>query len=434
MNTYSNQIITLDQFLELDGDGLFYVGHASIITRINGKNFLFDYIKGGFPYGDKWRFFPALIEKIPMSKINGIFVSHVHQDHFDPTFLSSDEVHCPIYVIEGRPSFEAALSRHGIKYVNIPYGRKFEIASGIYVYGFLHPSNGVDASCCIGNRNFSVYHGNDNYLDTDILQSRDAEFSSIDVACLPYAYINWYPQLLDNLSNEEKNNESERLCNFYFEYAINQANQLNASQVIPFGANLIYMDSARSALNMECKTPLDFEAYVRRSRGSDQALRFKALFGGDVIVKHQGEILIKSRDLHDERTYRDKMQEFMDTIIFEENLDEYKNESKENSSLPTLEVKTKTSYDHYICICQGDSPGGVMINSKNSEISELDLSYLNANKCEYHLIKIKNLMLYNAWLNGRVTIEEIIGSRELTIFRMPNIYNKEVMRIVTTQI
>ncbi len=434
MNKYSNEIISIEEFLELDGNGLYYTGHASIITRINGKNFLFDYVKDSFPYGDKWRFFPALIDKIPMDKINGIFVSHVHQDHFDPIFLSSDEIHCPIYVIEGRSSFKDALNRHSIKYVNIPAGTKYEIAPGVYVNGFMHQSNGVDASCCIGNSNFSVYHGNDNYLATDILQSRDPEFSNIDVACLPYAYINWYPQLLDNLSIEEKNNESERLCNFYYEYAIEQAKQLNAKQVIPFGANLVYKDSARSALNMECKTPLDFESYLRKTRGSDQALKFKALFGGDAILKDQDSLVIKSEDLFNEQTYRDEMQEFLSTLINEEKPHECKNANQQLSSLPNLEIKTPTNYDHYICVCDGESKKGVMINTKNSEIAELDHNYLESNSFEYHLIKIKKPTLYQEWLTERVTIEEIIGSREFTILRTPNIYNRDVLRILTTQI
>jgi L-ascorbate metabolism protein UlaG (beta-lactamase superfamily) len=434
MNKYSNEIISIDRFLELEDDGLFYMGHASVITRINGNNFLFDYVVDSLPYGDKWRFFPSLIGEIPIDKINGIFVSHVHQDHFDPIYLSRNNINCPIYIIEGRSSFEDALNRHGIKYINIPAGKKIEIAADVYVYGFMHHDNGVDASCCIGNSNFSVYHGNDNYLNTEILQSIDPEFSDIDVACLPFAYINWYPQLLDNISLEEKFNESERLCNYYFEYAIEQANQLNASQVIPFGANLIYKDAARSPLNMECKTPLDFESYVLRTRGSDQALRFKALFGGDAIVKRQDSILIKSRNLYNEHTYRDKMQEFLDSLNNDENLHIENNLNQQTSVLPNVKIKTPTTYDHFICVRNEESKSGVMINTKNLQILELDLIHLNSNNYNYHLINIKTPILFYKWMAGLVTIEEVIGTREFTLVRIPNIYNKDVLKIITTQI
>jgi L-ascorbate metabolism protein UlaG (beta-lactamase superfamily) len=254
MKRKSNAQVSLDDFLRQGEDGVFYVGHASIVVRINGYNFLFDFVRDGAPYGDKWKFFPALIQSIPMKKIHGIFVSHIHQDHFDQKFLSSDEISCPVYIIEGRPAFEIALSHLGIYYTRLQAGKKIQIASDVYVYGIHHQSNGIDASCCIGNDNFSLYHGNDNYLENELLYRLKAAFPVIDVACIPYAYINWYPQLLDNLSKTEKSSESYRLCNFYFEYAITQAKVLNAKQVIPFGANLVYADDAYSPLNLECKT------------------------------------------------------------------------------------------------------------------------------------------------------------------------------------
>jgi L-ascorbate metabolism protein UlaG (beta-lactamase superfamily) len=434
MNKYSNQIIPIEEFLQQKCDGIFYTGHASIIARINGHNFLFDYVRDSFPYGDRWRFFPALVEKIPMDQINGIFVSHVHQDHFDPIFLSSDEIRCPIYVIEGRSSFEDALNRHSLKYINIPAGKKIEIVHDVYVYGFLNQTNGVDASCCIGNSNFSVYHGNDNYLDNEILHSIDPEFSKVDVACIPYAYINWYPQLLDNLSPEEKLIESERLCNFYYEYAIQQANQLNAKQVIPFGANLIYKDKARSPLNMECKTPLDFEEYVNMSRGSNEAQRFKALFGGDAIIKNQDVLTIKSEDLYNQKTYRDKMQEFLDFVNQNESSNHYERLDHRILPLPTVKIKCPTTHDHFICVRLDGTETGVMINTKNSNVTKLDLNHLVVNNLDYHILNVNNPRLYYEWLAGDVKIEGIIGSREFSMFREPNIYNKDILLILTTQI
>jgi hypothetical protein len=75
-----------------------------------------------------------------------------------------------------------------------------------------------------------------------------------------------------------------------------------------------------------------------------------------------------------------------------------------------------------------------MINTKNSIVEKLDLNYLNFNNLDHHVINIKNPELYYKWLNKSMTIEEIIGSREFSIFRKPNIYNKDVLLIATTQI
>ena len=433
MNTYSNEEIKLTTFLELESDGVFYTGHASIIVRINKYNFLFDYVKNNLPYGKSWRFFPELTKNVPMDQIDGIFVSHIHQDHFDPVFLSGHDISCPIYILEGRPSFEEALKKESLDFVKLACDKKIEILPDVYVYGFTHQNNGVDASCCIGNKNFSVYHGNDNYLDNQILDARDSEFQEIDVACIPYAYINWYPQLLENISDEMRADESNRLCVFYYEYAVEQANSLRAKQVIPFGANLVYRDSAHSRLNSECKTPLDFEEYIRATRGDEEAKKFKALFSGDTIIRGQDGLVVNNSGHYSQKNYRDKMDQFLSSLpklgtkksteIFKDSSDFLKN----------ISIKSKTTMDHYIGI-RGGSESGVMINTKTGSVDRLDLDFLAKRNFEYHILDVKSAQLYNRWLTGDVTIEQIIGSRKFTMTREPNNYNKEILVIMTTEL
>lgn len=435
MSIYTDKKLSLEAFLELEEDGVYYTGHASIIVRVSGSNFLFDYVKDNAPYGDRWVFFPELVKDIPMDRIDGIFVSHVHQDHFDPVFLKGAEIRCPVYVIGGRPSFEVALKRNGIRSIEIPPGEKFLLAPGVYVWGFLHQSNGVDASCCIGNANFSVYHGNDNYLNNELLGSIDPEFSSIDVACIPYAYINWYPQLLENLTAAERADESRRLCHLYFEYAIEQAEKLNARQVIPFGANLVYKDDARSALNLECKTPLDFERYVRDTRGEAAALRFKALFSGDLIVKRNQALEVHSANRFDADAYRGQMQEFLETLG-----DRTIPSGAVGTTAPGVgmsrirTVTTPTSYDHFICVRLEGREEGVMVNTRDSRVMPYDRDYLESNELHHHIVTIKDPGIYFGWLAGDLTMEEIIGTRRFSISRQPNIYNKDVLFIATTQL
>jgi L-ascorbate metabolism protein UlaG (beta-lactamase superfamily) len=424
----------INNFLKSNNDGVYYVGHASIIVRIEKKNFLFDYVKESMPYGDTWRFFPPLVDHLPYDLIDGIFISHIHQDHFDPILLKDGSIKCPIYIIGGRKRFEDSLNSQEISYVRINPGYKVEIAPKIYVQGFLHHSNGVDASCIIGNKNFSVYHGNDNYLDNDLLKDIDDEFYKIDVACIPYAYINWYPQLLENLTLSEKSSESERLCNHYFEYAINQADVLNANQVIPFGANLIYKDSAKSPLNLECKTPLDFEAYVKKTRGVEIASRFKALFAGDSIVKMNGELRLNVVGNYKPEEFREEMQRYLDMLNAESKAAIEKLPVYAYDIPPRIAISTPTAYDHFIIVKPKEFNCGTVINTKNSLVSKITVDELEDSKIEYTIINISEEFLYTQWLVGGVTIEEIIGSRKFSMYRKPNIYNKEILLIATTQI
>ena len=74
-------------FLNSDDDGVFYTGHASILVRLNKKKYLFDYINNTNFYRNSWIFFPNQIIDNRLFDVDGVFVSHIHQDHYDPNLL-----------------------------------------------------------------------------------------------------------------------------------------------------------------------------------------------------------------------------------------------------------------------------------------------------------------------------------------------------------
>ena len=44
----------LSSFLDSDKDGVFYIGHASILVRLNNKKFIFDVIDNSNFYNRSW--------------------------------------------------------------------------------------------------------------------------------------------------------------------------------------------------------------------------------------------------------------------------------------------------------------------------------------------------------------------------------------------
>ena len=77
----------LTKFLDNDADGVFYVGHASILVRLNKKKYLFDVIKNTNFYNNSWLFFPSQVNDKRIYDVDGVFVSHIHGDHYDPKLL-----------------------------------------------------------------------------------------------------------------------------------------------------------------------------------------------------------------------------------------------------------------------------------------------------------------------------------------------------------
>ena len=426
---------SLLDFYEAKEDGVFYVGHASIIAKLRGKNYLFDYIKNSQPYGGGWKFFPPLIHNINLDYIDGIFVSHLHQDHLDLNFLSEAQNHCPIYIIDGRPEFNKILKDSGIRFSAIEPNKKNILVDGVYVYGVLHDTNGIDSSCVLATDSFSIYHGNDNYCSLKHLAAIREEFGRIDVACVPYAYINWYPQLLSGVSEEFRKLESNRLVTEYFELALAQARELNASQTIPFGANLVYCDSAYSPANLECKTPLEFESYVLNTYGENLAKRFRALFSGDMIFKDgEANLSITQLRKYDPNTYREEIEDYLKGFQYSEPEEVGEEVILAEKQLDALNCRIKRSadfkIDHEILLTSPNlNPYAVCVDLSLFAVSKIKMT--NDFNRKRHIFTTTDSLL-NRWIKSDIRFEEIIGSRKFTLERIPNEYSPDILRVIST--
>ena len=74
----------LKQFYRIHGqtNGLFYLGHASVLAIFGGKRVLFDPVVLSKPYADSWAFFPAQVVDSSLFEVDAVVVSHIHQDHW----------------------------------------------------------------------------------------------------------------------------------------------------------------------------------------------------------------------------------------------------------------------------------------------------------------------------------------------------------------
>ena len=107
----------LSKFLDSNNDGVFYIGHASILVRLNNKKFIFDVIKNTNFYNNSWLFFPSQINDKRIFDVDAVFVSHIHGDHYDPNLLTKlQQKNIPIYILDGRPGFIKDLKSKKIKF------------------------------------------------------------------------------------------------------------------------------------------------------------------------------------------------------------------------------------------------------------------------------------------------------------------------------
>jgi metal-dependent hydrolase (beta-lactamase superfamily II) len=421
----------LTDFLNSNYDGMFYIGHASILVRLNNKKFIFDAIEQTNFYNNSWCFFPSQLMDKRLLDIDGAFVSHIHQDHYDPSFLHKlQKKDIPIYILNGRKHFKKVLNDEKIIFNLIPHNKKFFIDKNIWVYGALHEYNDVDSSMVISNDKLSVYHGNDNFITEKTLNSFKKAVGKVDVGCIPFAFIHYYPYLLDKISNKEIKKEGKRLEDQFMDYGITQSKLLKPKIVIPFGSNLFHADDANSLMNKAVATPVDFVNYAKKKHNNN-ITSYKTMLSGSFCFKNNGKITTFCENVT--------------TKKFNLELKKFINSNKKNkiNNSSYKQLKIKKNYLLNIQKKLNKNPHKVkheiIIGSKNSNKDKICINlYTNKvtifniqtlpNNCHYFKLNVNE---YNKWLTGNLTFEEVLGSRRFRYIRKPNNYNVKVMQIYT---
>lgn len=418
-------------------DGLFYMGHASVLAVLGAKKILFDPVILSKPYADAWAFFPSQVVDPSVFDVDAVVVSHIHQDHYDVEYLKSLDARTKVIVVGGRPSFIDDLRSHQVKNLVIVEPEAVtEIFDGVFMYGVLHETNGIDSSAIVFNEHFCVYHGNDNYLQPASLKKFTQVGRRIDVACIPYAYIHWYPFLLEYGPGQEaeKLSEGDRLVNMYMDDCLGSIAILKPKVMIPFGANLLLDDgSAYSDINEAVKTPIEFCEYAASKAPPEVADAVKPMLAGDYCGLKQGKLVSTIHGDHDGSSYRAEADAFLKNRSPREDEGHWKPIDKQ-AFINVINQRMKAMDERQHNVIRVD----LNYLGERSHV-EVDLDTHEARWVEqytegkpYHHFKLDPIAS-GSWLNGG-RFEEVIGSRRFTLKREPNIYSKDVLRIIGTVI
>ena len=416
-------------------DGVFYLGHASILVQLNGKRILMDPIVLSEPYSGSWAFFPPQYVDESLFDVDAVIVSHVHQDHFDKDFLKRLNPNCKILIVDGRESFNKRLK--SLKLKNIVFlqpGIVHEVFDGVFIFGLLHETNNVDASSLVFTNKFSVYHGNDNYCSAEIIEQFHEVVHDIDVACLPYAYIHWYPFLLvEELQTIDRIRETNELIELYMDHCIASAKILGAKVVIPFGANLVLDNGdATSKMNLAVKTPLEFLVYAR-DKNPDLEHVIQPLNAGDHVVSDAKGIYVHREIVESCEQYRGRMSQFLEnrfngheiSSVDPISIEKFTNQL----SLRISDLESEINFEIWIELNFVSGTQYLLINPAMKVVKiKPDLNSANPFYC-FKLDPIASRL----WVSG-VSFEAIIGTRRFELMRKPDKSEPEVLKFINTML
>ena len=432
-----NSCGTLKQFFIQKNDGVYYLSHASIVVSLNGKKYLFDPVLAKPPHLGSYLFYPEMKADACLLDVDGVFISHQHQDHFDIDFLKLLPKEAKIYIVSGRPQFSKMLEEQNLSFNEIPENKIFDLGSGVTCLGITHEYNGIDSAITISNGEFTVYHGNDCYVSNEKLKIVKDLYPKIDVACVPFAYIHWYPFLLDEVKDEWKNKEASRLIGMYMDYGLAQIEFIKPKVAIPFGANMFYFDDVESEHNLAVVSPFDFKNYAIEKNFvyRDSIL---PLFGGDFILSMERDS-DRHLEVHTNNLTRTELMsglkeyiEFMhrngtgfDSESIEKiNLDDIRDPSFITERLSNADIALK--HNIYVSNVAHPEIGFVAIDLDSravSKVSEIDRNV------PYHCFKLSDLA-YKAYFSQQFSFNEIVASSRFRLSRIPNNYDLDVLRIV----
>ena len=198
-----------------------------------------------------WFNYPPLKTKIKdLQKVDAIYLSHIHPDHYDErNFDFPKEV--PIIILDEGPNFlKKNLIKKGynnfieIKNNETKSFKEFELTlykpftKHIYEESLL--GNLIDSALVVKEDDIVAINFNDNTPDAKACIELNKKFGKINLALMNYNAAGPYPSCFDNLSENNKKNEHNRILKRNFDHLCETIPLLKPKAVMPFaGAYVI---------------------------------------------------------------------------------------------------------------------------------------------------------------------------------------------------
>ena len=229
-----------------------FIGNAGgIFTGSKGTKILCDpWIVDGV-YEGAWYHYPPLKTTLSdIQNVDGIYVSHIHPDHYDERNFNFPK-DIPLIILNEGPNFlkKNLINKGYNNFIEVKDNQTIEFkefhltlykpfTGHIYEESLI--GNLIDSSLVLENDGVTAINFNDNQPDENACSFLKNKFKSIDLAMLNYNAAGPYPSCFDNLTTKEKISENQRILKRNFDRLCNIIPILQPKSVLPFaGAYII---------------------------------------------------------------------------------------------------------------------------------------------------------------------------------------------------
>lgn len=223
----------------------FIANACGIFTGKNGTRILCDPWLVDGVFEGSWCHFPKIKTTMnDIKDVDAIYISHLHPDHFDERYFDFDKS-MPLIVLDHAPNFLISkLTALGyenlikIKDRETTVFREFELTMfAPFAKHNFHDAvvgNLIDSALLVSCDGISAFNANDNTPTLESATMLKNEFGPITLAMLNYNAAGPYPSCFDNLTEEEKTIENNRVLVRNYTHVKNILTAMNPSWVLPF--------------------------------------------------------------------------------------------------------------------------------------------------------------------------------------------------------
>ncbi|HYD47988.1 MAG TPA: MBL fold metallo-hydrolase [Terriglobales bacterium] len=266
-----------------------YFGHACIMIESRGKRILMDpWLVDPTYHGTWWHYPPLRLGVKDVPKLDYIYISHEHPDHFDPPTLEQLDKSVEIII----PDFKKKRFRDRIRAIGfqriteLPFGVARRCDESGLTLQLIEPDRAWDDSAIlVKNGETTVLNVNDCHLDEQTLRRLGNE-NQIDLAFLTFTGASQYPGCFE--FSEESKLERWRASKIdHLEEFVNWARLLKTKRAVPAAGNHALLCKEQLELNTGnyVNTPQEAVDLLRQKAPEIEGLQMNP---GDVWTSAEG--------------------------------------------------------------------------------------------------------------------------------------------------
>lgn len=271
-----------------------YIGHACILIESEGKHLLMDpWLVDPTYHGTWWHYPPLVHTPGDLPKIDFLYISHEHPDHFDPPTLRQLNKDAQIIIANFRKKrFRDRIRACGFDNVTeLGFGESLECAGTSMQLRLIPPDRPWDDSAILIKANgTTVLNVNDCHLD-DVTLARIGEEEQVDLAFLTFTGASQYPGCFD-FPEEVKIERWQASKRAHVEEFANWARLVRARRAVPAAGNFALLAEDQLAMNTGhyVNTPQEAIETLREKAPEIEGLQMNP---GDTWTPAEGHVRLR---------------------------------------------------------------------------------------------------------------------------------------------